>query len=79
MKLFRCQACGQVLYFENTRCESCGRRLGYLPELGTMSATISADNTSPRNIFDIENLTATITRLIRAVTDFTQCDAHDTF
>ena len=32
MKLFECQKCGQVLYFENTSCESCGLRLGYLPE-----------------------------------------------
>ena len=31
MKLFECQNCGQPLYFENTRCESCGLRLGYLP------------------------------------------------
>ena len=31
MKLFRCQACGQVLFFENTRCERCARRVGYLP------------------------------------------------
>ena len=30
MKLFECQACSQLLYFENTRCESCGRRLGFL-------------------------------------------------
>ena len=26
MKLFECQNCGQPLYFENTRCESCGLR-----------------------------------------------------
>ncbi len=31
MKLFECQNCGQPLYFENTRCESCGLALGYLP------------------------------------------------
>jgi hypothetical protein len=31
MKLFECQNCGQPLYFENTRCESCGLTLGYLP------------------------------------------------
>jgi hypothetical protein len=31
MKLFECQNCGQRLYFENTRCESCGLSLGYLP------------------------------------------------
>ncbi len=28
MRLFQCQSCGQPLYFENTRCESCGARLG---------------------------------------------------
>ena len=32
MKLFRCDHCGQTLYFENVACENCGRRLGYLPE-----------------------------------------------
>jgi len=38
MKLFECQHCGQPLYFENTRCESCGRQLGYLPSKETVSA-----------------------------------------
>ena len=38
MRLFKCQSCGQVLYFENTRCERCGHTLGYLPELGQLSA-----------------------------------------
>lgn len=38
MLLFKCQNCGQLIYFENTRCESCGSRLGYLPDLGTLSA-----------------------------------------
>jgi hypothetical protein len=32
MKLFKCQRCGQQLYFDNTRCEACGAVLGYLPE-----------------------------------------------
>ncbi len=32
MKLFECQSCGQALYFENTVCEKCHRRLGYVPE-----------------------------------------------
>jgi hypothetical protein len=31
MKLFKCQACGQALFFENTRCERCARVVGYLP------------------------------------------------
>ena len=38
MKLFKCQACGQVLYFENTRCERCSRQLGYSPKTATLSA-----------------------------------------
>ena len=38
MKLFTCQQCRQLLYFENTRCERCGHALGYLPEVGVLSA-----------------------------------------
>lgn len=38
MRLFRCQNCGQVLYFENTSCERCGHRLGFLAETGQLSA-----------------------------------------
>jgi hypothetical protein len=29
MKLFRCDHCGNVVYFENTVCENCGHVLGY--------------------------------------------------
>lgn len=36
MKLFRCDHCGNLLYFENTRCERCGHRLGYAPLLNRM-------------------------------------------
>ncbi len=38
MRLFRCQNCGQTVFFENTQCERCGHSLGYLPEIGLMSA-----------------------------------------
>jgi len=38
MKIFACQACRQLLYFENTACLSCGRRLGYLPDAAVLSA-----------------------------------------
>ncbi|MGO1078030.1 zinc-binding metallopeptidase family protein [Inquilinus sp. CA228] len=38
MRLFKCQHCHQVLYFENGACERCGRPLGYLPDIGTLSA-----------------------------------------
>jgi hypothetical protein len=43
MKLFECQNCGQPLYFENAVCESCGLRLGYLPERELMSALEAVD------------------------------------
>ena len=42
MKLFACQACGQLLLFENTKCERCGHQLGYLPDRNVVSA-IEAD------------------------------------
>ncbi len=38
MRIFECQNCSQALYFENTNCESCGLRLGYLPEMATITA-----------------------------------------
>ena len=38
MKLFKCQHCGQLLYFENTGCERCGHRLGFISEIMTLSA-----------------------------------------
>lgn len=38
MKLFKCQACGQLLYFENLLCEKSHHRLGFIPQIGTLSA-----------------------------------------
>jgi hypothetical protein len=38
MRIFTCQACGQLLYFENIRCERCGHALGYLPDWALISA-----------------------------------------
>jgi hypothetical protein len=38
MKLFKCDACQQVVHFENSQCTRCGRPLAYLPEEGVMSA-----------------------------------------
>ena len=49
MKLFSCQGCGQLLYFENIRCESCGRPLGYLYD----KAEISALDVRPEGGFDV--------------------------
>lgn len=38
MRLFRCQSCGNLLYFDNRGCGRCGHQLGYLPETGALSA-----------------------------------------
>ncbi|HEY0522701.1 MAG TPA: putative zinc-binding peptidase [Stellaceae bacterium] len=46
MKLFTCEWCGQLLYFENVRCERCGHRLGYVPDAGTLSALEEAAETA---------------------------------
>jgi hypothetical protein len=31
MRLFQCQVCNNLLYFENTACQCCGHRVGYMP------------------------------------------------
>jgi len=38
MKLFKCQHCEQLLYFENNVCERCSHRLGFIPEIMNLSA-----------------------------------------
>ncbi len=53
MKLFECQSCGQPLYFENTRCESCGLSLGYLPGKEVVTA-LKQDKDGLRAIADFK-------------------------
>lgn len=38
MKLYKCQRCSNLLYFESEMCEVCGRKTGYLPEQRVVSA-----------------------------------------
>lgn len=38
MKVFECQSCRNAVHFDNTVCIDCGHRLGYLPELFTVTA-----------------------------------------
>jgi hypothetical protein len=38
MKLFSCQHCAQILFFENIRCERCQHALGYWPDDNVLSA-----------------------------------------
>jgi hypothetical protein len=38
MKIFRCDHCRQLVFFENVRCLNCGRPLAYLPDLGVIGS-----------------------------------------
>jgi len=38
MELFKCQNCGQVLFFENRLCGRCGHRLGFMAKQAELSA-----------------------------------------
>ena len=44
MKSFHCGQCGQLVFFENVRCERCEAPLGYIPDLGEVSAFAPADD-----------------------------------
>jgi len=52
MKLFKCQHCGQLLYFENTRCERCGHELGFLSDQLDLLTLIRVDH---RTFSDFRN------------------------
>lgn len=56
MQLFACQNCGQMLYFENNRCEKCGLLLGYLPDLCVLSALAPAGGIDWRPLADPNRL-----------------------
>ena len=38
MRQFRCENCGQPVYFQNDRCGRCGARLGFIAEEGQLGA-----------------------------------------
>lgn len=44
MKLFKCNHCGQVLYFENSKCEKCGCQLGFSGQSLQLSPLIEKGN-----------------------------------
>ena len=44
MRLFKCQVCSQLLYFENSRCGSCGHTLGYEPNRNGLLALTADGN-----------------------------------
>jgi hypothetical protein len=44
VKLFQCPSCRQTLFFENVKCEKCGRALGYLPDRNVLTSLEPADD-----------------------------------
>ncbi len=38
MKVFHCDHCGHLLFFENTQCVKCGRLVAYLPDLALVGS-----------------------------------------
>jgi hypothetical protein len=44
MKLFVCESCSNLVYFENRSCESCGSKLGYDPMSNEMRASRTGNN-----------------------------------
>jgi hypothetical protein len=38
MRVFHCDHCGHLLFFENVNCVQCGRALAYVPELGEVTS-----------------------------------------
>ncbi len=50
MKAFHCNRCNQRVFFENVRCERCDAFLGYVPELGEISAFEEAPDGAWRSL-----------------------------
>jgi hypothetical protein len=44
MRNFHCDTCDNLVFFENSECLECGRKLGFLPDLGLMTSLEPAGN-----------------------------------
>ena len=76
MKVFHCDHCGHLLFFENIACVSCGHRLAYLPDLALVGSLDEAGGdlwTSPltsaagqryRLVAELSPLQQTLLRLL---------------
>ena len=50
MKVFHCDHCGHLVFFENTQCVSCGHVLAFLPDLllvGSLDAIAPGESDGP--------------------------------
>jgi hypothetical protein len=48
MKVFHCDHCGHLLFFENTQCVRCQRVVAYLPDLGVVASLDCVDRAKRR-------------------------------
>jgi hypothetical protein len=48
MRVFHCDHCGQLVFFENTRCVRCNHRLAYLPDLQLIGSLDGDDEDASR-------------------------------
>src|SRR5688572_2654709 len=49
MKIFHCDHCGHLLFFENTRCVRCGHTVAYLPDLARVGSLDQNDDVAWRS------------------------------
>jgi len=52
MKVFHCDHCGHLLFFENTQCLRCGRLAAFLPDLGLVGSLDAVDSTATATATD---------------------------
>lgn len=57
MRLFHCEQCGQVLFFENSLCTACQSALGYVPEAQRL--VVLPDTAEPAGSFPVPGLDGT--------------------
>jgi len=53
VKLFSCDNCQQVLFFENSRCMSCGMNVGYCVELARMVTLQRQTGSSSGSVYEV--------------------------
>src|SRR3954453_14055587 len=55
MKIFHCDRCDQLVFFESTRCVSCGSALAYLPSRAQVGALEPVDGGVWRSLADSDS------------------------
>jgi hypothetical protein len=72
MKVFHCDHCGHLLFFENTHCVQCGHKLAYLPDLADLGSLEPAGDTLWRSPLPVAR--GRSYRLCRNYSDWDVCN-----